>query len=132
MPRARKLTPAEWAIMEAVWLLEGSPSVRDVLECAFPNGEKAYTTVQTIMNTLEKKKLLRRKKVGMVNFYTPTRTRADMVRGEMSSLVSRVFKGSIPALANSLLSLDDVSLEEVREIKKLLAQKERELKDESP
>ena len=37
-------------------------TVRNVLERAYPNGEKAYTTVQTVMNTLQKKKLLRRKK----------------------------------------------------------------------
>jgi BlaI family penicillinase repressor len=128
MSRPAKLTPAEWLIMEAIWQLDGSPSVRDVLEHAFPNGEKAYTTVQTIMNTLEKKKLLRRKKVGLVNFYTPTRTRTEVVKGEMSSLVSRLFNGSIPALANSLLSLDDVDLEEVREIRRLLEEKEKELR----
>lgn len=131
MTHSLKLTPAEWRIMEAVWGLSGSPSVRDVLERAFPGGEKAYTTVQTIMNTLERKKLLRRKKVGMVNFYTPTRSRDDVVRSEMSSLVSRVFHGSIPAVANSLLSLDDIDLEEIREIKRLLNEKEMELKDDT-
>ncbi len=130
MPRFRKLTPAEWSIMEAVWQLGGSPSVRDVLECAFPGGDKAYTTVQTIMNTLEKKSLLHRRKVGLVNFYTPTKTRDEMIRGEMSSMVARMFHGSIPSLANSLLSLEDVDLKEVREIKKLLDRKEKELKDE--
>jgi predicted transcriptional regulator len=130
MSQSPKLTPAEWLIMEAVWQLGGSPSVRDVLECAFPQGEKAYTTVQTIMNTLEKKALLRREKIGLVNFYTPTRTRDEVVRGEMSSLVSRVFKGSIPALTHSLLSLDDLDLEEIQEMKKLLDRKEKELKDE--
>jgi BlaI family penicillinase repressor len=132
MPAQKKLTPAEWEIMEAVWALGKELSVRDVLEHAFPNGEKAYTTVQTVMNTLEKKKLLRRKKTGLVNFYTPTRSRDDVVKAEMSSLVSRVFDGSIPALANSLLSLKDLSLEEIKKIKALLDEKERELRgDES-
>ena len=114
--------------MEAIWELGGSPSVRDVMERAFPNGEKAYTTVQTIMNTLERKGLLRRKKIGLVNFYTPTSPRDDLVRDEMSSLVSRVFDGSIPALANSLLSLDGVTLDEVQEIKELLDDKEKKLR----
>jgi len=130
MKKRRKLTPVEWEIMETIWKLEGSPSVRDVMERAFPNGEKAYTTVQTTMSTLERKGLLRRKKIGLVNFYTPVRSRDDLVMVEMSSLVSRVFDGSIPALANSLLSLDGVTLEEVREIKELLDHKERELRGE--
>lgn len=128
MKKRKKLTPAEWEIMEAIWGLEGSPSVRDVMERAFPNGEKAYTTVQTIMSTLERKGILRIKKIGLVNFYTPTRSRDDLVMVEMSSLVSRVFDGSIPALANSLLSLEGVTLDEVREIKELLVHKEKELR----
>jgi predicted transcriptional regulator len=130
MSKAPKLTPAEWEIMITVWDLGDTASVRDVLDRAFPNGEKAYTTVQTVMNTLERKKLLQRKKVGLVNFYSPTRSRDEVVKAEMSSLISRMFGGSIPALANSLLSLEDLSLEEIEAIKSLIDEKERELKGE--
>lgn len=130
MSKRQKLTPAEWEIMETIWRLGGAPSIRDVLEHAFPDGQKAYTTVQTIMNTLEKKKLLRRRKTGLVNFYRPTRSRDEMIKAEMSSLIARVFQGSIPALADSLLSLDDLSIEEIQRIKKLLDDKEQELRSE--
>jgi predicted transcriptional regulator len=128
MSKRKKLTPAEWEIMEAVWELGKAPSVRDVLEHAFPKGEKAYTTVQTIMNTLERKGLLRRRKIGLVNFYTPTRSRDELVRAEMSSMVSRIFGGSIPAVASYLLSLESLDLDELERIKKLLKEKERELR----
>lgn len=132
MARKVRLTPVEWEIMEAVWAQRAAPSVREVLEYAFPNGEKAYTTVQTIMNTLVKKGLLRRKKTGLVNFYQPTRTRKTMVDHEMKSMVSRVFGGSVPALANSLLSLDKLELDEIEQLKALLDEKERELKRGKP
>ena len=125
-----KLTPAEWEIMEAIWNLEKSTSVRDVLEYAYPNGEKAYTTVQAFMNILVDKKLLKREKIGLVNFYTPTRSRDTIVKSEMSSLLSRVFDGSKPALASSLLSLENLTLNEINEIKKILIDKEQELKSE--
>lgn len=130
MLKTAKLTPVEWEIMEAIWQLGGSPTVRDVLEHAFPHGEKAYTTVQTIMNTLEKKKLLTRKKTGLVNFYTPTKSRETLIRAEMSSLVAQVFQGSIPALANSLLSLEGLGLEEIQKIKALINEREKKLKAE--
>jgi len=130
MSKTPKLTPAEWEIMKSVWELDGAASVRDVLDRAFPNGEKAYTTVQTVMNTLEKKELLQRNKIGLVNFYSPTRSRDEVVEAEMSSLIARMFGGSIPALANSLLSLEDLSLEEIETIKALIDEKERELKGE--
>ena len=102
--------------------------VRDVLEHAFPGGEKAYTTVQTVMNTLHSKKLLRRRKVGLVNFYTPRSSRDEVIKAEMSAMVSRVFKGSIPALASSLLSLENLSLDEIKKIRALLREREEELK----
>ena len=128
MSNTEKLTPAEWEIMETIWQLGGAPSVREVLEKAFPDGQKAYTTVQTIMNILEKKGLLKRKKQGLVNFYKPAKSREQMVKFEMSQLVSRMFKGSIPAFANYLINSEDLTLKEIDKIKGLLGEKEAELK----
>ncbi len=122
-----KLTPAEWEIMEAIWTLGGTPSVREVVEHAYPGGEKAYTTVQTIMNTLARKGLLRRRKVGLVQFYRPTRTREAVARAETDALLQRVFGGSLPALASALLARKDLDPETLAEIRRLLEQREREL-----
>jgi predicted transcriptional regulator len=123
-----KMTPAEWEIMEGVWSLDRPVAVRDVLEALYPAGEKAYTTVQTLLNILHRKGMLRREKIGLVNFYSPTRSREELSRSETRSLVRRVFRGSAPALAHSLLDLDDVGLQDLREIRKLLAEKEKQLK----
>ncbi len=128
MAAKAQLTPVEWEIMEAVWSLGGAPSVREVLDRAYPDGTKAYTTVQTVLGTLVKKGLLRPRKVGLVNFYEPLREREDLVDAEMRSLARRVFGGSVPALASSLMELDDLDLDEITRLKKLLAKKERELK----
>jgi predicted transcriptional regulator len=81
------------------------------------------------MNTLEKKGFLEREKTGMVNFYTPARTREEMEREEMHSIVSRIFKGSKSALASSLLSLDDIEIEELEQIRDILRKREKELKE---
>ena len=129
MINGNKLTPAEWEIMDTVWNLGGSPSVRDVLEHAYPNGEKAYTTIQTLMNLLEKKGLLTRKKIGLVNFYTPVTQREDMLQRETKHLISRVFRGSAPALANFLIAEEDLSMDDIQHIKALLKEKEAQLKE---
>ncbi len=129
MSKKIKLTPAEWEIMETIWTFDRPPSVRDVLEQAFPNGEKAYTTVQTIMNTLERKGVLGRKKIGLVNFYSPRKSREELVKTEMKSLIQRIFHGSAPALTNFLLAKEDFDLDEINELKKLIEVKERELKE---
>lgn len=126
-----KLTPVEWEIMEAVWRIGDSPSVRDVVDNEYANGEKAYTTIQTIMNTLEKKGLLIRKKIGLVNFYTPVKSRDQMVKTEMSQMIARIFNGSVPAMAHSLFDFEDLTLQELSAIKSMLNEKEKELKGES-
>ena len=128
MKRKPGLTAVEWEIMETVWTLGDSPSVREVLERAFPRGEKAYTTVQTIMNKLVDKGYLSREKTGMVNFYTPLETRRQVARKEMSSLLSRVFHGSVPALASHLLKSEELTLEEIREIREMLEKRAGELR----
>lgn len=131
MAKDKKLTPAEWELMEVIWDLGGAPSIREVLEKAFPNGEKAYTTVQTIMNILVKKGWLKTKKIGLVNFYQPIRSRDQVIQVETKSFVSQVFNGSVPALANYLLNSDAVGLNEIKEIKAMLAKKEAQLKGKS-
>lgn len=124
-----KLTPVEWEIMEAIWNLGGTPSVREVLEHAFPNGIKAYSTVLTMMNILEKKGLLTRKKIGLVNFYKPTRSKDQMLKTELSHVVKNLFKGSTSMAATYLFNSENVSLQELEKIKEIISKKEKEMKD---
>ena len=56
------------------------------------------------------------------------RLRDEATRQETSRLVARIFGGSIPAVANSLMSLDDVGLDDLAEIKRLIQEREDELK----
>ena len=128
MSHNTKLTPVEWEIMSTLWELKKSSSVRDVCNAAYPNGEKAYTTIQTIMNTLEKKGVLKREKIGLVNFYTPQKSREKIIRSEMTQVVSRMFEGSVPAMANFLINTENLSLDELKEIKSILDKKEKALR----
>jgi len=123
----KKLTPVEWDIMDVLWTLEKAASVRDVLETAYPNGEKAYTTIQTVMNILFKKKMLHREKIGLVNFYTPVYSREQMMDTELSGVRQRLFHGSIPAMANFLLNSENLSRDEIEKIRSLLDEKEKNL-----
>jgi predicted transcriptional regulator len=131
MPKKKKITPVEWEIMESVWQLGDKTTAREVHEHAFPNGEKAITTIQTILNNLHKKGYLYREKIGLVNFYSPTRNRRSMLKEELFSTASILFNGSVPDMANFLIENSNLGLEEIQQIKEFLATKEKEFKDES-
>lgn len=121
MPKRRaELSAVEWEIMQAVWRLHKPVTVREVLEQAYPGAEKAYTTVQTFMNILVDKKFLKRKKTGLVNFYTATAARETVLRQSLQALAQRMFHGSFGAMASFLVSSNHLTPGELAELRQLL------------
>ncbi len=121
----KRLSGLEWEVMEGVWQVneKASPygiTVREVHDRLYPNGEKAYTTVQTVMNILHEKESLTRKKIGMVNFYNLTVSREEMAQQETRSLVQRAFGGSFMALANHLVDSGSLSEKDMRTLKGMI------------
>lgn len=124
-----EISAAEWEIMQVVWNDNKPMAVREVLDQAYPNAEKAYTTVQTLMNILVDKGFLKRKKVGMVNFYSAAVSRDKVLRKSLSTLAGRMFQGSFGAMASFLVSTASLSPEEIQELKKLLDEQSKGAKN---
>lgn len=125
MAAKRRLAEAEWEVMDGVWQLDRRVTVRDIVDYLYPNGEKAYTTVQTIMNILFNKGVLNRQKIGKANVYTPILSREDEARDETRTLVSRMFEGSFGALATYLVDSGELSQKELDELHALIEAKEK-------
>ena len=123
--RKSQLTPLEWELMRVVWDKKKPVTVREVLETAYPGGEKAYTTVQTIMNTLVEKGFLVRTKIGLVNYYRPVKERAHILKEEIKFFANKTFGGSLNALVSFLINSDSLNQEEIQELKQLIEQKEK-------
>ena len=119
------LSKVELEIMEGVWRKGGPVSVRDVLESVYGDGQKAYTTVQTIMNILVDKGVLSREKVGMVNFYQPVLSREAAIGTETQSLVQRLFKGSFGQLATYLVESGELTAEETDRLREAIDTQKR-------
>ncbi len=125
MAAKKRLAEAEWEVMDGVWHLDRQVTVRDVVDYLYPNGEKAYTTVQTIMNILFEKGVLNRQKIGPVNVYMPTLSREDVAQVETRTLVSRMFEGSFGALATYLVDSGELSQGELDELRALIEAREK-------
>jgi len=126
MKSLEKLTPLEWEVMNIIWQQNHEVSVREVLIQGYPSGNKAYTTIQTVMNHLADKNYLNKKKVGLVNFYIPIHKKEDVIKTETSGFVKKVYNGSFQALANYIVGSNSLTAEEILELKKLIAEKEKE------
>lgn len=126
--RKHELSAAEWELMAVIWDAGTPVTVREVMDTAYPNDEKAYTTVQTLMNILVDKGVLRREKVGPVNIYTAIVRREQVLDASMATVADRMFSGNFGAMASFLVNRK-LSKEDVAALRLMLDEQEARPKD---
>jgi BlaI family transcriptional regulator, penicillinase repressor len=97
---AAGMTPLELKIMQVLWRLGPSPvqAVQQELD-----GELAYTTVQTMLNVLERKDRVTRRLRGRAFEYRAAVTEEKTLGTAVADLVDRMFGGSPEELVMSLV-----------------------------
>lgn len=112
-PRKHGLTKLELELMQIIWRL-GSATVSDVQsEIGRP---LAYTTVQTMLNILERKSKLRRELQGRAYVYSARVTEAKALGQGVRDLVDRMFGGSSEELVMSLLKNGQIDSKRLAEL----------------
>ena len=119
----RQLPPMELAIMHVLWE-KGPSTVQQVQACL--EGEPAYTTVQTIMNTMAHKKRVGRTLKGRAFVYRATLAQDAAMGGAVEDFIRRVFRGSVEGLLMNLLKTERVDAETLDRLRKLVAEREGE------
>lgn len=114
-----KLTKLELQVMEAFWE-KGACSVREIQE-AFPeSGRPAYTTVQTVVYRLERKKALRCvKRISNANIFEAAISRKDAQRKLIDELLA-LFGGRARLVMAHLVESGGLTLDDVKEAEKAL------------
>ena len=120
--RTIKLTKFEMEIMDALWEL-GSGSIREIHENLPEKRRPAYTTVQTIIRRLEEKGAVRQtKQVGNAHIFEPAFTRDAAHRRLIDELLD-LFGGSARPLMAHLAEAGKLTLEDVKELESMLAER---------
>lgn len=113
----QSFTPREMDVMSILWDL-GSATVSEVKK-RMPD-PLAYTTVLSLMQTLEEKGYVRHEEEGRAYRYFPLVGWQDAGSGELSRLLRKVFKGSPELLVLQLVSDRDLDSNQLRRIRDLL------------
>ncbi len=113
----RALTERELDIMNVLWDLgSGTVSeVRDQLE-----DDLAYTTVLTVIRTLETKGFLRHEGEGKAHRYFPELAREQNAESTLSRLLRTVFQGSPDLLLTHLVQDKSLKPTDIRRLRRLL------------
>jgi BlaI family transcriptional regulator, penicillinase repressor len=123
-----RLTKLELQIMEIFWN-RGPSSVREIQEGFPERGRPAYTTVQTVVYRLERKKALRLvKRIGNANIFEAAISSNEAQRRVIDELLA-LFKGRGKPVMAHLIESGSLSLEDVKEAERelrRLARKEKQ------
>jgi BlaI family penicillinase repressor len=119
MPPSEKttLTKLELQIMQAIWTLGPSPvsAVQQALEQPL-----AYTTVQTMLNILERKGKLKRRREGRAFIYSATVSESKASSHALRDLIDRMFGGSSEDLVMSLLKSRQIDAKKIAKLTRRL------------
>ena len=114
-----KLTKLELKIMEVLWE-RGATSIREI-QVSFPERNRpAYTTIQTTVYRMEKKKVVRRaKKISNAHIFEPVVSRHAAQRRLIDELLS-LFGGRTQPVMAHLIESGKLTIDDVREAEKTL------------
>lgn len=123
-PNPSGLTELELRIMQVIWR-RGSSSVAAVQAELEP--PLAYTTVQTVMNILQRKGKLKRALEGRAYIYSAKITEDKALRQGIRDLIDRMFGGSSEELVMSLLKNRQIDAKRLAELTERFNKEESEL-----
>ena len=114
----KELTKAEEQLMQYLWNLKKA-YLKDIVE-QYPEPAPAYTTISTVVNVLVKKGFIGFETHGKSREYFPQLTKEKYTRQSMNGLMSSLFDNSAKKFASYFASQDNLSVEELQEIRKLI------------
>lgn len=116
------LTPLELKIMQVLWR-EGPGNVQHVQKNLPAGTELAYTTVQTMLNVLERKGRVRRRLNGRAFDYRAVVSEEKILGQAVRDLVERMFGGSSEELVMSLVKSREIDLERLAELSRQMGRR---------
>jgi BlaI family penicillinase repressor len=125
-----QLTPFELEIMKVLWQT-GAATVQTVRDRLPGYPKPAYTTVQTMLNVLHRKRKAKRTLKGKSYEYSPAISREGAVGHAIRDLLDRLFGGSAEDLVMTLVRDRHLTSQKLAELKEFIerSQKAEEKRD---
>lgn len=123
--KSEQLTPLELEIMHVLW--ETGPANVQTVQRQLARA-LAYTTVQTMLNILQRKGKVKRTLKDRAYFYKPVVSRSQVLGQHMGDIVERLFGGSAESLVMSLVETKHLTPQKLARLHKLLEETGEEKK----
>lgn len=118
MKKKYEISSAELEVMQILWKHNKPMKVQEVCD-GFENQKWEYRTVATLLLRLKEKGAVECRKENNINYYSPVLERDSYTKSQTKSFVQRLYNGSVKDLAVSLFQSNEMSAEDIEEIRKM-------------
>ena len=130
MPRRKPLQPLDdlgdlqLQVLQALWQLRKA-TIYDVLDALPEEGRPKYSTVQTVLRSLEKRGLVKHTTQNRTFIFRPNLSQQDLQQGMLGDFLERIFGGSPQSLVATLLDSPLMTEDDIRELKQIITVREQ-------
>ena len=118
-----KLTGSEWSVLDCLW----RENPQTVMQMVANLVGWAKSTTITTLRRMEEKGLVHCEISGKGKSYTPAVEQESAVISETKSFLDRVYRGSVGLMMSAMAQRQELTREEIAELREILAQAEKEV-----
>ena len=128
MSKIPQISDAELDVMKIIWTY-APINTNEVIEKLAPTHSWSPKTVQTMLLRLVKKGALTYTKQSRVFVYTPTIGEGEYRASQSLSFLNRFYDGALNAMVMNFIDSNQLSREEIQDLKRILDEKAAKQKD---
>lgn len=119
-----KISESEWEVMKVLWKSNPMTS-EEIIENLSPRMGWSKQTIKTFITRLIKKGVISYDKKGRTYEYYPLLSEKKCIKLENESFLKKVYDGALGLLFSNFLKEEDLTLEEIEELEKILDEKKQ-------
>lgn len=115
-----QVTEAELAVLRSLWRKQPA-TVRELADHLYPGGETShYATVQKLLDRLQAKGCVERRKEGRANVFTALVDRGRLIRDRLRLVADQFTDGALAPLLSHLVSGADLSQDDLQDLRTMV------------
>ena len=119
------LTKTEWSIMKICWE-KGEATARNIYDESLKDKKRRYQSVKTMLDRLAEKGYLSRRRFGPLWLYKPVFSQTKVMGKAIENFVGTVLDNTFAPLLMHFAKNEKLTTEEIKALKKLLKEQNKE------
>jgi len=120
------VTPKELEILQFLWE-DGPATIRAITDRVYPDGGAgAYGAVQKLLERLEEKDMVERRRTEPAHTFAATVARDELIGRRLQEVAKKLCGGSLTPLLTHLVKQSQLSEDDRRELRNLIDELDRE------